>query len=517
MLQTIHKKYLACILFAVSVLLFARTASFKAVWDDERGYFTARNQYIMGTGVSPFWENHAGMYIPLTYTTWAVVKNFFSPHGFDPAPFHLLNVLIHGFNGILLFYLLLLLFKKNSSAFFGSLLFLIHPLQVESVAWISEFRGLYSTFFCFISLLIFFRQLEHATSSVLKTTGYWMAFVFYLLALLAKPSGIVLPLLIVVIGWRFYKGKLSGILKAMSIWLVPAILLAVLLLIHDPSNTVSFGNRFLIAGFTLVFYIQKIIFPYPLVACYSYTPEVVSNSMLSYAAVLIASGIFIFLFLKRHRFPYLYLAFLIVFICILPVLGLVPFVYQTYSTVADRYVYMGMMGVSLLVASLTPAIEKYGIAKWAGAIVVLLLTFLTAKQTSTWKDEFALWDHNLRFYNSSAVIHYNRGVQYSLQRNFEEAVHDYTNALAKDDRYLNALFNRANAYENLGEASHAMKDYNRYIQLDAKDGAVYYKRSYLFFKEGRLDEALDDLQRAEELGFPVERRYKETLLNARFK
>src|SRR3569832_2197608 len=143
MLQTIHRKYLACILFALAILLFGRTIKYAAVWDDVRVHFNPSNQQLMDTGVSAFWKNHSGMYIPLTYTTWAVIKKTFSSPSFHPAPFHLLNVVTHAFNGVLLFYLLSLLFKNNTAAFFGSLLFLIHPLQVESVAWISEFRGLF--------------------------------------------------------------------------------------------------------------------------------------------------------------------------------------------------------------------------------------------------------------------------------------------------------------------------------------------------------------------------------------
>lgn len=154
-MQQINRKYLACILFFLSILFFFRTVNYKAVWDDERAHFTPGTLEAMDKDIGVFWEVQSGMYIPLTYSTWGIVKKVASTTGFKPAPFHLLNVVIHGLNGVLLFYFLLLLFKNNASAFFGSLLFLIHPLQVESVAWISEFRGLYASFFCLISLLFF--------------------------------------------------------------------------------------------------------------------------------------------------------------------------------------------------------------------------------------------------------------------------------------------------------------------------------------------------------------------------
>lgn len=517
MLQTIHKKYLACILFAVAVLFFFRTVSFEAVWDDERGYFTPGNQYIMMNNTAAFWKFSPGMYIPLSYTTWALVKKNFSPFSFDTAAFHLLNVLTHGSNGVLLFFLLLLLFKDRMAAFFGSLLFLIHPVQVESVAWISEFRGLYSTFFCLLSLFIFFKPLENPsiTSFYLKK-NYWFAFIFYSLALLAKPSAIVLPLLIVVLSWRFYNNKLTTILKSLWIWLIPAAFILFSLLAKNPADPVSIGQRFLTAGFTLIFYFQKILLPYPLVACYGYTPVIVSQMAISYAAVILSPGILIFLFLKRKYFPDLYVSILIVFISVLPVLGLIPFFYQTYSTVADRYLYLAMVGSSVFVASAVSHTEKYKLLKWSGILIFLLFAFSTIKQIPVWKNEFALWDHNLKHYQNSATVYYNRGVQYSLKGNFSKALADYDQALRRDPNYLDALFNRANTYENMNEPEKAMLDYNRYILQDAKNGSVYYKRSYLFFKAGKQDEALDDLQRAEELGFSVDRRYKERLLQSRF-
>lgn len=517
MLQSLNKKYLACILFAAAVLLFVRTIPYQAVWDDERVYFTPVNQAGMASGITPFWTHSSGMYIPLSYSTWAFVKNYFSSTGFDPAPFHVLNILIHALNGILLFYLLSILFRNNRAAFFGGLLFLIHPLQVESVAWISEFRGLYSTFFCLIALCFFFNELnKNITSSLFISKRYWLAFIFYLLALLAKPSGIVLPLLILALCRRFYTDKFRSVLNSLLIWLIPAAIIIFLLLIKNPEIPVSIGSRFLVAGFTLLFYLQKIVFPYPLVACYGYTPTIVTGMFVSYAMLITGIVLFVFLFFKRRQLPTLFTSFLIIIICLLPVLGFIPFVYQQYSTVADRYVYMAMMGPALMIAALVIKIKQHAILKYAGILLFPVFIFLTLKQTSTWKDEFTLWNHNLKFYTNNATVYYDRGVQYSLKGDFRNALDDYTHALSLDPNYLNALFNRANAYENLHNPESALNDYNRYIQLDAKDGSVYYKRSYLFFKSGKLDEALDDVQRAEEFHFPVDRKYKERLLKAKF-
>jgi hypothetical protein len=515
MLQQIDKKYLASILFFLSVAFFIRTCQYAAVWDDERGHFTPAFQSQMDHDIPSFWKDHSGMYIPLTYSTWAVIKRIVSPHGFNPAPFHALNMLTHSINGVLLFYLLLLLFKNKSSAFFASLLFLIHPLQVESVAWISEFRGLYSTLFCLISLLIFFSGIEKKQcvnfNNLVSSKSFLFAFIFFLLALLAKPSGIVLPFIIFILTWRFYKGKTMLIGKGLILWLIPACIIIFLLLVKNTESSIPFAQRFLIAGYSLFFYLQKIIVPYPLAACYGYTPAIIAANIFLIPALIISITLFSILIYKRNAVPDLFAGFLIIFICVLPVLGFISFEYQKHSNVADRYTYMSFIGIALIVPIIEKYIHQYSVLKLISVVVLIFFMILTVKQTNAWKNELSLWDHTLAFYDNSSKVYYNRGVQYTLRKDFSKSLADYNRALELDPGNLNALFNRANAYENLGDIASAFNDYNSYLEKE-KNAEVYYKRSYLYLKNKELDNAFDDLQRAEEMRYPIDPRYKSYLL-----
>jgi hypothetical protein len=515
MLQQIDKRYLACILFFLSIAFFIRTKQYAAVWDDERGHFTPALQSQMDHDIPSFWKDHSGMYIPLTYTTWAVVKRMASPHTFNPAPFHVLNVLTHSINGVLLFYLLLLLFKNKSSAFFASLLFLVHPLQVESVAWISEFRGLYSTFFCLIALLIFCMGLDKKQpadfNSLISSKNFLFAFLFFILALLAKPSGIALPFIILILTWRFYKEKTVLVGKGMVLWLIPACVIIFLLLIKNTESSIPLAQRFVIAGYSLLFYLQKIIVPYPLVACYGYTPAIITANTFSIPALIISILLFSMLIYKRNTVPDLFAGFLIIFICVLPVLGLIPFEYQKHSSVADRYMYLGFIGIALIVPVIEKYVRSHFFLKLISVAVLIFFMLLTVKQTSVWKNELSLWDHTLTFYDNSSKVYYNRGVQYTLQKDFSKSLVDYSRALELDPGNLDALFNRANAYENLGDITSAFKDYNTYLTKE-KNAEVYYKRSYLYLKNKDLNSAFDDLQRAEEMHYPIDPRYKSFLL-----
>lgn len=519
-MQRINRKYLAFILFFLSILFFFRTVNYKSVWDDERAHFTPGNLVAMDHNIAAFWDVQSGMFIPVTYSTWALVKKTASTNGFKPGPFHLLNIVTHGLNAVLLFYFLLLLFKNNVNAFFGSLIFLIHPLQVESVAWISEFRGLYAAFFCFISLLFFFNYLEKKQPEkfrdIIFSKGYIFSFLFFVLALLAKATAIVLPLIILIIVWRFYKSETKRVATSLTIWLIPIFAVAFLLLTAGVHVTTPISQRFVISGFTLFFYLQKLIVPYPLVACYGYIPDNVVDNSFSYVAFIISIGITYFVIKKRNQFPDLFAAFLIMFACILPVLGIIPFEYQKFSTVADRYMYMAFIGVALLIPGLMVRIQKNSFLKICGGIIIATMAILTIKQTTTWKDEFTLWNHTLQYVDNSAQTYYNRGVQYSLKGNFNKAISDYNSAFELNPNNTDILFNRANAFENLKNYDLALSDYNTALKINPKDGELYYKRSNIFLIQMNLDQALDDVQRAEQYNYAVDPNYKQMLLTLRF-
>lgn len=520
-MQQINRKYLACILFFLSILFFFRTIHYKPVWDDEQGHFTPSMMTAMDHDIASFWNVQTGMYIPLTYSTWGLIKRVASANGFKPAPFHLLNVITHGINSVLLFYLLLILFKNNVSAFWGSILFLIHPLQVESVAWISEFRGLYAAFFCLLSLLFFFNYLEKKQpekfSEIISSKGFILSFLFFMCALLAKSTVVILPFIIIILVWRFYNGKMKIVTKSILLWLIPIFIVSSLILVKGTQvGSIPILQRLVIAGYTIFFYLQKLVVPYPLVACYGYLPKVVASNWFSYVALIISIGIVYFIIRKRKTFPDLFAAFLIVLVCILPVLGLIPFEFQKYSTVADRYMYLSFIGIALLMPTVVRRMQQNTFLKMCVGIILGIMAILTIKQTATWKDEFTLWNHTLTYFDNSSRTYYNRGVQYSLKGNFPKSISDYSRAYELDSTNVNVLFNRANAYENLKDFNAALNDYNTALKITPKDGELYYKRSNIYLIQMDLDKALDDVQRAEQYKYVVDQEYKQMLLNLKY-
>lgn len=518
--KAINKNYLIFILFALSFVLYVRTINYDFVWDDERIHLSANKQLMEGD-IKSFWEQpYSGMYIPVTYSTWSIIKNVFTDKNkLFPKVFHLVNVITHSINCILLFQLLIILFKEQTQAFFGSLIFLLHPMQVESVAWISEFRGLYSALFSFLALLTLFRYLEKekmfSAFKFLGTKHFLFSTAFFVLALLAKPSAIVLPFVAGVLVWCFYRDKFISVLKSLTVWIL-FIVPVILITYYSQTNELVFGKiqilqRIVIAGDSLFFYFQKFLIPYPLVACYGFTPEYILNEKIIYFTTAICISLFLFLFIKRRAYPMLFSSFTIIFICFLPVLGLVPFEYQKHSNVADRYIYFAIVGFIMLVPLFANYIKKIKYSNYLIGLVFFLYLIVNIKQTATWKNEFTVWDNTLSHYQNSPNVYYNRGVEYSKMGKFPEAINDYSHSLLLQNNYLDALFNRANAYENVGDINSAFIDYNTYLTIDSTDGSVYYKRANLFYKSGNINASMSDVRKAEQLNFPVSTKFKKKL------
>ena len=522
--KLVNRKYLIGILFTLSVALYARTINYEFVWDDERIHIGHNPQLIKGD-LKSFWlKSYSGMYIPVSYTTWTFI-NTVSNSGkeISPKTFHALNVITHSLNCILVFCLLLILFKNQAHAFLGALLFLLHPMQVESVAWVSEFRGLYSVFFSLLSMISIFRYLEknsHITfRSFITSKHFVFASVLLGLALLSKPSAVVLPFVISILVWCFYKDNFKSLLKGLSLWLLLIIPIFLITRNAQPNeliyDSVSFWQRFFIAGHSLSFYLYKLIVPYPLAACYGYTPELILSNTIIYLSAFFSVAIALIIFAKRKSHPLLFSGFAIITVCVLPVLGLIPFEYQKHSTVADRYIYFGMLGLTLFVPLIASTIKKYSWLKYIFGIVIVIYLLLNIKQTNTWKNEFSIWDNTLKQFQNSPKVYYNRGVEYSKLGKFNEAINDYTQCLALQNDYRDALFNRANAYENIKNNSAAFTDYSTYLLIDSTDGSVFYKRAYLNYKTGNIKGAIRDAEKAEQLNFPLGIKFKGKLEEGR--
>lgn len=317
--------------------------------------------------------NHEfGLYMPVTYTFWSGIAAIAQTHSSDPLHpnamelnpylFHAANVLLHMLSGLVVYAILRDLIKSDWAAFFGAAVFLFHPVQVESVGWISGAKDLLAGLF---SLIAIWRYMRFVTSGYRRE--YAMATVAFVAALLAKPSAVAVPLVLFALeilplaGSRIEKGEATGALSrkrlglaALAPWLAVSAIFAIIAALAQPAPEVQSApiwTRLFIVGDSLAFYMWKLIWPTHLGFDYGRRPAAIMQQPGFYLAWLVPAAMAIVLWKLRARWPIVCAGALIFVLALLPNLGFVKFLFQQYSTVANHYLYVGMFGVSLIVAS----------------------------------------------------------------------------------------------------------------------------------------------------------------------
>ncbi len=365
-----------------------------------------QNPFLLeARGIARFWRtSYQQLYIPVTYTLWHAVTQFQQwlwpqMEGLSASLFHGVNVLLHAVNASLVLLLLLQARMPRVPAVLGALFFALHPLHVETVAWASAFKDLVMGCFALCSLLAYVQafQSEKRTNLLLLLS---ISAVTFALSLLSKPTAIVLPLAafvwttgVVGIGARrqipaFFVGLvLSGMVAAWTLTSQPAVWIA---------NVNFLSDRIYIAMDTLVFSVRQWFFPLGLTLDYGRTPDWVVHQKISYwlpPAILVISIPVLATLLPRAFAAAL--VFAAVFI--LPVSGIQPFMQQIYSTFADRYQYLPIVGVAFCVAFLVDKGLKVSrpLAVSLGAFACLAFGAVTISHLPHWQNAEALASHAL--------------------------------------------------------------------------------------------------------------------------
>jgi hypothetical protein len=396
---------LVSLLFMLPLAVFGRVVTFELIEGDDTAHIE-NNPHIhppSWSGLFHLWRApYLREYIPVTYTFFAA-EVWVSRQVARDAPlrggiFHAGNLLIHVLNGILVFALAFNLSGNRTGAWLGATVFALHPLQVQSVAWVSETRGTLATFFSLVALLQYWRWSKDlcsapqaGSSNMLRTCRlaltYGTATVAFVLAVLSKPSAVALPLLAIVID-RFATNRpmARSAIRAIP-WCLVSLAVVLVTRAAQPDEHMRYVPplwlRFPVAGDALAFYLQKLVIPFHLKPDYHRSPLYVSGHLLLQYTWVVPAGLAVWVYgFSGNRL--LKAAFTWFVIALLPVLGLIPFGYQDYSTVADRYVYLAMAGVALAVAAV--AGERRDMPFWAAISVVAVLGVLSWLQTANYRN-----------------------------------------------------------------------------------------------------------------------------------
>jgi tetratricopeptide (TPR) repeat protein len=375
-------------------------------WDDPENI--ARNPRLN----PPSWESvryywtheHMLLYMPVTLTAWsgaAAVAQLDAPDpdgiALNPWVFHTLNVLLHVVCTLLAFAVLLTLFGDQTAALIGALAFALHPVQVETVGWVSGTKDLLCGAFAFLAIWLYLHYARDPRARRARIY-YALGLVAMVLAILSKPTAMVVPLIVAVLDYFLVRRRATAVLRSLAPWALVAASLAVVAAMVQPASgieSVPLAQRPFLAGFTLAFYLAKLIAPLHLAFDYGWRPPLLSGHWWFHVAWIVPAALAVVAWIYRRRAPALAAAAIVFVAGVAPVLGLSRFEFQVFSTVADHYLYLSMLGVAIVAAWAVASARRSRPALIIAAIVLAAWGVRSFVQARVWRDDFALESHIL--------------------------------------------------------------------------------------------------------------------------
>jgi tetratricopeptide (TPR) repeat protein len=472
------------------------------IWDDD-DHLTANPAMTAPNGLQMIWSSlDVSRYYPLTLTSFWVQRRLW---GLNPVPYHLTNIALHAINGILIFLVLCRL--RVPAAWLAAALWLLHPVNVESVAWVTELKNTQSGVFFFCALLCFLQFEERE-----QRRWYALALLCAAGALLSKPSTVVLPLaLLLCVWWERGRWRRVDIVRTAPFFAF-AFAMSALTIVEQRRHIIRQGEaewslglaeRFVIAGKAIWFYGWKVLWPLNLVFVYPRW-EVVANSIWSWLPLfgVVAGGVFLWV-LRRQQWARAGLFGFVFFVtALLPVLGFFNVFYFRYSFVADHFQYLASLGIVALAASgIALGLERSGL--WAAPAgnaictgLLLTLAGLSWQQAQIYRDVETLWRDTVRKNPNAWIAHDLLGNTLTQAGKPEEAMGHFEQALRIKPDYPEAHNNLGVVLEQAGRTSEAIGHYERALWIKPNYPDAYYNLGIALEQTGEIQEAIRCYERA---------------------
>lgn len=467
--------------YAVAIVAFTFICFTTAInnefvnWDDDKNFY--ENEHITSLNEDNFWSNTydiftnsvIGGYNPLSVWTFALEKTIF---GFEkPMYWHLNNVLLH----LICTFLVFLIGRKLGLTLWASVLFAglfgVHPLRVESVAWVTERKDvLYGAFYLTAILYYLKYILEERKKSYMVII--WVCFI---LSLFSKIQAVILPISFILIDY-YFDGSLDfkKILRKAPLF-VGSLIIGIINIrflseqgSFETNVTYTGISRLFIGSYQYSVYLVKSLIPYRMAPLYPYPSELPMHYYVSILSFILSAIIMVWAYLKNKKVIFFGLGFFIANVFfLLQILG------AGQGFLADRFTYIAYLGLffiySYYFGKLLETKAKYKTPLIASSMILLLVYgFITFNQNKIWKNSGTLWTHVLK-YSQNSTLPYG---------------------------------NRANYYRDNGQKDLALIDYNERIRLKADDAGVFNSRARLFFNSNNRDTlllALNDYNKAIDL------------------
>lgn len=493
----------------MSCAAFGRIAYHDFINFDDDYYVTGNSHIRSGVNAESikwaFTSVIASNWHPLTWISHILDWKLF---GANASGHHLVSLFLHIGAVIFLFLFLNKTTDKVWTAAFAAAFFALHPLRVESVAWVSERKDVLSMFWGMACLYAYSFYAERN-----KLSHYLLCLTLFALALMSKPMMVSLPFVFMLLDyWPLgrWRGALSApienrrrLARTLIGEKVPFILLTVVSSMltfwaQAQGNSVisidflHYSKRFGNAIVSYAAYLEKIFWPANLAVFYPYEFFLPLWKILISALMLVIITIAVLYY--NRKLPFLCVGWFWYLGTLVPVIGLVQVGKQS---MADRYTYLPSIGMAVILAWLTPFLfQKAGLRLkflYSAAIAVLcMLVFLTWMQCGYWKNSATLFSHALRVTKDNYLAHNNLGIVLSAEGMIGEAIDHYNKAIRIKPDYADAYYNRGIDYNNLGRYQQAIEDYSEAIRIKPDYADAYYNRGIAYNNLGRYQRGIED-------------------------
>ncbi|HMR89816.1 MAG TPA: tetratricopeptide repeat protein [Saprospiraceae bacterium] len=474
-------------------------------WDDDRNFY--ENPLVQNISKDNFWKNTKeifssgviGNYNPLTIWTFAIENRFIGLE--NPSRWHLHNIFLHLLCVFLSYRIALLLGLSWRGAIFLALLFGIHPMRVESVAWVTERKDvLFGAFY--LGALLQYVKYKHDQKTI---RWLWMTSLF-VLSLFSKIQAVSLPLSMMAVDYFMDKkweiktviNKIPFFILSLIFGIVGVVMLKDFGSLASAEDTINwnFFQRLFLGAFSFIIYLIKLIVPFRMSPLYPYPS---SFPWYFYPSMLIAPIVIYTLYIsykKEYKALFFGLAFFIVnIIFLLQILG------AGQGYLADRFTYIAYFGLFFVIAYY---VEKYLISNpnhvtaVVGSLGVYLVFFaaMTFQQNKIWKNSATLWTHVLKYYQQTTLPYGNRANYYRDNKMYTEALADYNKTISMKDAQPQAYNSRARLFFDLAKGRDtlllALADYNKAISYDSTDGEFLVNRGATYARLGDVEKAIEN-------------------------
>jgi len=470
--------FLALALMVATIMAYQSAWRAGFVWDDDH-HLTQNPAMTAPHGLAMIWSSLAiSRYYPLTLTTFWVQRRLW---GLNPTPYHLFNIALHAFNGVLIYALLRRL--RVTAAWLAAMLWALHPVNVESVAWITELKNTQSACFFFLAVMCFLNFKEHTEQHRARARWGWYGLTLGCgtAALLSKPSTVVLPVtLLLCVWWQQRRCRWRDLVQTAPFFALAAGM-SILTVIEQRGQILREGTaewklapaeRLVIAGRAVWFYAGKLLRPASLTFVYPRW-DVRARSLTSWLPLLglVAAGTILH-FSRRRPWARAGLfggGFFV--IALAPVLGFFDVFYFRYSFVADHFQYLASVGLIALAASgATTACQQIGsrgrrLGTIAAAAALLALATFTWKQGHIYRNAETLWLDTLAKNPRCWMAHTNLGNLYQLSGQIPLAKQHYEAALRIKPDYAMAHNDLGVALIAAGQPAEAVQQFEAALRV----------------------------------------------------